>query len=270
MRWRLLAVLVLSSSCEPKPGVSHRPAARDTSFANSITPAPPARPSAAEMSVAATQAASDSFQAAAKAIAALDSQIATGPHDRSTPERLFRLAQLKEQLIGLMYHTEQGYPDAPYLTSHDSDYFWDEVGGGILYTGRDWQRIVDEFPTNPVADTAGWNLAHMARGGECEEDFWCYYNGGTSHLFEFLRHFPTSSYAPRGEHELVENLTLVLDSLPQELKQAEDSGSVPATADSVIAKFEASMALLDPSVRRVLVPVTDSLRRRFGLKPANH
>jgi len=216
-----------------------------------------------------TRQASDSFKATVTAIALLDSEIARHPGDSSTPNRLFRLGKMK--ILALSWLEKSGgakSSDDPYATAHDSDYFWDEPGGELLYSGRDWQRIVDHYSTSPVADSAGWAWAHLTRGGECEDDFWCYYDSGTERDFRFLEVFPGSSYASRAEQEIIGTLTTVLDSLPSEMKVAQDKGSVSATVDSMLAKFEGRVAHLAPPIRAALVPVSDSLRKHFGLRPA--
>jgi len=272
----LLAAVVMCWSCKKEaPHPATPPSAQpsltlaqlDTMRQDSIY-ALEARRREDSTGTAAAQAASDSFQSTAAAIAVLDSLIAAHPKDPETPQRLFELAKLKEHLVIFLDRSGRNSDD-PYVKAHDADFFWDEPGGGFLYSGRDWERIVEEFPASGVADTAGWILAHEARGGECEMDFWCYYDGGTKHLFEFLRGFPTSSYAPRAEKEIVANLRYVLDSLPREMKEAGDRSSVSATADSMIAKFETSTSGLAPGIRNVLTPVTDSLRKHFGLRPAH-
>lgn len=274
MRWQALPLVVaLCWSCKkdiPVPPPAAHPALTaaqlDTIRRDSIYAVEAARRQTAD-SVESTRVASDSLNATETAIAVLDSQVARHPSDPATANRLFLRGKLKQRLVMWLASSGHG-PSDPYATADSDDYFWDEPGGQWMYSGGDWQQLVDRFPTSPVADTAGWILAHMARGGECELDFWCYYDGGTRHLLAFLQKFPGSSFVPRAEKEIVANLAYVLDSLPQEMKRAEDNGSVSATADSMIGKFEASTSSLAPIVRNVLTPVTDSLRKHFGLKPA--
>src|SRR5690242_14884494 len=273
MKWQALPlVLVLGWSCKknqpaPPPATVRpalTPAQLDTMRRDSIFAAEAQRRQDS-VDTAAAQVAGDSFRVATAAIAALDSEIAAHPTDPATPLQLFRLAKLKGRLVFLL--DRRGSED-PYGKAHDLDYDWDEIGGGWIYTGRDWERLIDGFPTSPVADTAGWYLAHRARGGECEDDWWCAYHGTADPLFAFLAKFPTSGYAARGEKELLDGFRIVVDDVATDMKRLDMGANVDSTRDCILSAFDSQAAGLSPGVRALLSPVSDSLRKHFGLKPA--
>ncbi len=63
---------------------------------------------------------------------------------------------------------------------------------GVMYTGRDFKKLIEKYPNSPLAPEAAYLIASEQTGvGECEGDMSCELNRSIGTFLSYIRDYPT-------------------------------------------------------------------------------
>jgi len=82
-----------------------------------------------------------------------------------------------------------------FVARRPGDFAYDEISASHLYRGREFDVLLERYPTSVLADDAAYARTFLARGGECEGFTDCYAAVATRELGAFLQKYPDSRHA---------------------------------------------------------------------------
>jgi hypothetical protein len=190
--------------------------------------------------------------AAERRITQLD-QFAMVANGDSAAAALLRAGVLK------LRHRRVAYDSAP-PTRRPGEYHLDEIAGGWLYTGVDFDTLVAQYPRSDLVDDARFARLFVVSGGECEGRPDCYVALQCAAPIEFLRQHPASPYAPIVVAMINSVLRQHLGGIAN-LTQATDVYD-PLPALAIVARFDTVSRALPPPARDSARSVIESLLQK--------
>jgi hypothetical protein len=107
------------------------------------------------------------------------------------PPLLLKLGRAKAAFM-----PAQRSPEARYVTTHPSEFFFNEPAGAWIYKGTDFRELIRRFPTSDLADDAAYEISLLPRGGECEGSVACEIEWDWDPASKFLSEYSQSALAP--------------------------------------------------------------------------
>ena len=180
--------------------------------------------------------------------------------DTATAESVLALALLRAGLLKV-----QLYP-ADYFggeaAKRPQDFFHDEIAGGWLYNGADFDTLLVRFPMSPLADDARYAKLFLIPGGECEGRVDCIIGYGLHRPIEFLRTDANSPHAPAVLATINRELRRALADVP-DLRTATESYD-PIAVRGQLASYDSVARRLPLRLRDSATALLDSIWARFA------
>ncbi|MGH7677438.1 MAG: hypothetical protein ACRENU_03155 [Gemmatimonadaceae bacterium] len=173
------------------------------------------------------------------------------------PRALFELGRAKK-----LFHPDARTPLGDYAKARPTEFFFNEVGGNYLYTGKHFKEIVERYPGHELVDDAEYEMTLLPMGGECEGFTTCYIGATWNDVAPFLKRHPTSPYASRGLDRAVAAFTAALKDIPDLARPTESYD--PRELRGLLASFDSVRTVLRPPLKTRADSLSDALWSRVG------
>jgi hypothetical protein len=151
--------------------------------------------------------------------------------------------------------------DGAVAAKRPQDFFHNEIAGGWLYNGADFDTLLARYPTSTLAEDARYAKIFLIPGGECEGFVECYIGFGLRPHFEFLRTDPSSTHAADVVALINAEIRRALAEVPDLAKQTESYD--PVAVRKHIAAYDSIARGLPSPARESARQLLDSLLSRF-------
>ena len=199
--------------------------------------------------------------------AALDSAAAVqrlaelqGLADSSRVESLAAPALLRAGVLKLRL-----YPadiDGTIARRRPQDFVHNEIAGGWLYNGADFDTLLARYAGGPLADDARYAKLFVLPGGECEGRMDCYIGLALGGPVDFLKSDPTSPFSTVVVQTINRELRRLLAEVP-DLREATEMYD-PVSVQASVARYDSVARELPPPVRDAAFALLDSVWARLG------
>lgn len=209
------------------------------------------------------------FQLLADSMGRLEARLASLGGDPSAAPLLFHLGELKQRAQTWMsYHA----PGLDYARQRPTEYWYDEPDASYLYSGFHWKQLIERFPQVSLADDAGWALAHLTSGGECEGNLDCSLERAAGPLIAFMRRFPNSDHAMAAVEEANAGLDDILRHYPhlEKVDTLDDHEYGPSDVVPILSRYDSAAARLPAAARTAAYQFTAQIWTRLGMPERRH
>lgn len=209
------------------------------------------------------------FRLLADSMGRLEARLASLGGNPSAAPVLFRLGELKKQAQSLMYYHGPGFD---YAAQRRTEFAYDEPDASYLYRGSHWKQLIERFPQDSLADEAGWALAHLTSGGECEGNLDCALEQAAGPLIVFMMKFPNSDHAMAAVEEANGALDDLLHGIPDLAHQGTVDGHEYAPVDviPILSRYDSAAARLPAITRTAAYQFTAQIWTRLGMPERRH
>lgn len=142
------------------------------------------------------------------------------------------------------------------------DFFHNEIAGGWLYNGADFDTLLARFPTSVLADDARFAKLFLVPGGECEGRTDCRLHFVLDRPMEFLTTDPNSPLASTVLARINQGLREALADVPDMRTQTETFD--PAAVRGLLAAYDSLARRLPSPLRDSATTLLDSILVRLG------
>jgi hypothetical protein len=209
------------------------------------------------------------FQILVDSMNRLETRISSLGSDASAAPLLLLLGELKTRAQSWTQFRGAGFE---YAKQRPAEYVYDDPDGTYLYSGSHWKQLIQRYPNDTLADDAGWALAHLTRGGECEGHTDCALNVAAKPLLDFLERFPRSNRAMAAVEEANVAFDQILGDIPDlaNFDTTDMRDYVPAEVMPIVAHYDSVAARLPDSTRHEVYRYTSELWTKFGKPERRH
>jgi hypothetical protein len=179
--------------------------------------------------------------------------------DTATAESVVALALLRAGLLKIQLYPADIFGGE--AAKRPQDFFHDEIAGGWLYNGADFDTLLVRFPMSPLTDDARYAKLFLIPGGECEGRADCVIGYGLHRPIEFLRTDTNSPHAPAVLAMISRKLRRALADVP-DLRMATESYD-PVTVRGHLAAYDSVARRLPMPLRDSATALLDSIWARF-------
>ena len=209
------------------------------------------------------------FRLLADSMGRLEARLENLAGNSSAAPLLFHLGELKKEAQNWMNYRGAGFE---YAKQRPTEYLYDEPDGAYLYSGSHWRQLIERFRQDSLADEAGWALAHLTGGGECEGHVDCGLNVTAGPLMAFLLRFPSSDHAMAAVEETNAAFDDILGRIPDlaHPDTANFSEYEPAEVVPIVSRYDSAAARLPAAARTAAYQYTTEIWTRLGMPERRH